>query len=152
MNPDSEHRSEPWLQRMEEIYEDYSAEAWEYERRRKPTDGLLGMKGGPADDPSHDRFAKALGDCLAEFAAAAPDSASVRAVLERLYAPPDKGAVTQSAYWMLIAVQGLQTGLIDSLAGEDARALCERYAGDYPRWQRLPVQKKIFAALKAKAK
>ena len=123
----------------------------ELERNRKPAEGLLGMKGGPADDPCHDRYAENLAAQLERFRAEEPGSADTRLVLEDLYAPPPKTDVPRSAFWMLIAVQGLCPDLIAFLDAEDASALAKRFAADYKRWERMPVQQRILKALQQRS-
>lgn len=120
----------------------------ELERSRKPGDGLFGMKGGPADDPCHDRYAAELGALLAGFAAAKPESGDVCRVLAELCDVPERKRVPQSAYWMLIAVQSFGLDLVPLLNREDAGALRQSFARDYPRWSRLPAQEKLLSALK----
>ena len=137
---------------MTTICEQYLETVRELERNRKPAEGLLGMKGGPADNPCHDRFAEDMKALLCEFESANPPSVDVRLVLEKLYAVPERAVVPKSAYWMLIAVQGLCQELISRLDPQDASAIAKRYAADYRRWERMPVQQKILAALQKQSK
>ncbi len=130
------------------LRENYLDAVRECERNRKPGDGLLGLKGGPAEDPCHDRFAEELSAVLESFYKDVPDSSDTRMVLEALYDVPGKDCVPLSAYWMLIAVQGLCPELIQTLSKEDARDLKEEFLERYRRWERLPVQNKILNALK----
>lgn len=120
----------------------------ECERNRKPGDGLLGLKGGPAEDPCHDRFVEELSVLLESFYKDDPESIDTRMVLEALYDVPHKDSVPLSAYWMLIAVQGLCPELLQTLSREDACDLKEEFLARYRRWERLPVQNKILDALK----
>ena len=137
---------------MRRLREQYLEKVRELERSRKPGEGIFGMRGGPADDPCHDRYAEDLDALLKGFADEAPDSASVRAVLDELYAAPPKGETPHSAFWMLIAVQSLCPELIDRLEPGDADALVKRFASDYRRWELMPVQQKIVKALKNRVK
>ena len=140
-------RKELILARLETLYDDYLRTVDKLERERKPADGLLGLRPGPADDPCHDRFAADLAELLRDFAADGADSAAARAVLETVYAAPLKHPEPKSSYWMLVAVQGLTRDLIAELSPEDAAALAARYAADYPRRVRLPVQKELLSLL-----
>ena len=140
------------VEAMRLLRADYLEKVAELERKRKPGEGILGMHGGPADDPCHDRYAEDLAALLGDFAAGDPDSASVRIVLDELYAAPPKSGTPRSAFWMLIAVQGLCPELIDRLDPGDADSLVKRFASDYRRWELMPRQKQILKALKDRAK
>ena len=140
------------LGRLSALREAYLGTVRELERRQKPGEGLLGLKGGPKDDPCHDRFMEDVSACLSDFAAERPDSAAVRSVLEALYDPPRREEVPLSAYWMLLAAQALTPELIPLLSAEDASAVRARFEKDYPRHQRLPVQKTILDRLRARMK
>lgn len=137
--------------RIRALYETYIDTVETLERNRKPGDGLLGLKPGPADDPCHDRFADELGAAIAEYASEGPSSEEARAVLEHIYTLPSAHREPQSIYWMLVAVHGLTPPLIDRLSPADANALARLYAGEYRRWERLPAQQQVLAALKKKA-
>ena len=134
------------------IYQEYLDEAERVERERKPGDGLFGLGKKPSDDPCHNRFANALETALRDFAACEPDSPRVREVLSHIYRAPAEHREPVSAYWMLCAVHGFTLELTDRLNAADAAALFTSYAKDFPRWERLPVQRQVYAALKRSAK
>ena len=144
------HRDE-YLARLEALYAGYLKTVQELEDNRKLGEGMFGFKGGPADNPCHDRFAEDLRAMLADFAAAGPDSADVRALLESIYAAPRRFPRPRTAMWMLLAVHGLTAILIPLLEKEDAAALRKSYAAAYKRWERLPVQQQILRALEQAA-
>mgnify|MGYP007102093307 CR=1 FL=1 len=134
------------------LYESYLDTVRTLERNRKPGEGIFGLKGGPADDPCHDRFVDDLTAAIADFAAQEPSSEECRSVLEHMFTVPSAHRELRSAYWMLIAVHGLTPLLIARLSAADAAALYERYGKEYRRWERLPVQKQVLDALKKQAK
>ena len=138
--------------RITALYETYLYAVRTLERNRKPGEGIFGLKGGPADDPCHDRFVDDLTAVITDFAAQEPSSAECRAVLEHMFTVPSAHRELKSAYWMLIAVHGLTPPLIDRLSAADARALYTRYGAEYRRWERLPVQRQVLDALKKQAK
>ncbi len=142
------HNPELVSARIESLYGSYLATVEQLERNRKLGEGIFGLKGGPADNPCHDRFAEDLRELLCDFAAEAPESAAVRSVLEYIYEAPKRTAVPKSAYWMLIAVQGLTRELIEKLSPSDADALAERFASLYSRHERLPVQIELLNQLR----
>ncbi len=139
----------PWLDRLCAVYESYREKATAVVKNRKPGQGLFGLGRQPADDPCHDAFVEELERLLSDFAASGPESAAVRGVLDHVYHWPTAHRKPPSMYWMLIAVHGLTLDLIPLLGREDAAALRTQYAADYPRWERLPVQKCVLAALEA---
>ena len=57
-----------------------------------------------------------------------------------------------SVFWMLNAVHGLTADLIPLLDPDDATLLRGQYDRDFPRRERLPVQKKVYEALKKKSR
>ena len=122
--------SEDILSALSRETESYLETVEELERKRKPGEGIFGMRGGPADNPCHERY-----------------SETVRQVLEELYTAPILHRKPLCAYWMLIAVQRHSLGLIDRLSTQDAKALFDRYSKDTPRHERLPVQNEILKKL-----
>ena len=140
-----------YLARLDRLTEEYLADCEKLERARKPTE-MFGLKFGAPTDPRHDRFLEDMGDLLGDFAAAEPDSAAVRGLLETLYSLPLRRPEPKSAYWMLVAVQGLTRELIPRLGREDAAALLKAYESAWPRRMRLPVQTELVKLLRAQGK
>ena len=140
------------LAEIRSLYQKYLDEAERAERERKPGDGLFGVGKKPSDDPCHERFASDLETALRDFAAQEPDSQRTREVLSYIYRSPAEHKKPASAYWMLCAVHGFTPELTGRLNKEDAAALFTQYAKDFPRWERLPVQQRVYAALKRLAK
>lgn len=123
----------------------------ELERNRKFPEGLFGIKGGPKDDPCHERYAEDARALLTAFAASKPGSEDTAAVLRELFSAAEANRDAQCAYWMLIAVQGLGLPLVEALTPADAAALCGAYRKQYPRRMRLPVQDEILKRLQKAA-
>ena len=140
-----------YLARMDRLLDDYLDAAWKQERSRKPSE-LFGLKFGPSDDPLHDSFAGDMAELLGNFASEHPDSAALRSVLTKLFGAAKAYPEPKSAYWMLVAVQGLSRELIPGLSREDAAALAKSYETVWPRRARLPVQDDVLKALKKAAK
>ncbi len=140
------------LVRQQGLYESYLEEVERLERERKPGAGYFGLKGGPADDPCHDRFAAALRGLYDELAAQGPDSGLVRQLMEYACTAPLAAREPRAAWWMLLAVQSLTQPLVALLSPADARALSELYEKSYRRSERMPAQIKLIKALKAAAK
>lgn len=137
------------LETIQALCQAYLAECARLERERGTWDGLFGMGGGPKNDPCHDAFAHDL-DAALRRAAALP-SGEVRPILDYLYRLPLAHRDDQAAYWMLLAVHGLTTELAGGLNRADAAALLAQYRADYPRRERLPAQRRVLDALRARA-
>ena len=133
------------------LYEAYIARVEELERKRRPGEGIFGLRGGPADNPCHDEFASALQEAVAAYAAEGHTSEEVSSLLTYMFDTPKQHREPRSAYWMLLAVQSLALELIPALTPADADVLRRSFARDYPRWERLPVHDKLLKALKARA-
>ena len=130
------------------LYDAYIQKAAELEKNKKITDGLFGITKGPKDDPCHDQFAADLEDKLKALEDSGPGPDDVRGLLEFLYTIPLRHKDNNLVYWMFAAVHVLALDLVRFLTREDAKALYEQYNRDYPRWERLPAQKKTLKALK----
>ena len=135
-----------------DLYDAYIKKVDELERNKKITAGLFGLTRGPKDDPCHDQFAEDLEAKLQAFAASDPDPAEVNSLLTFMFSVPLKYRDKQLIYWMFAAVHILTPDLIRLLNRADAEVLYEQYSRDYPRWERLPAQKKVLKALKDKEK
>ena len=136
------------LVRLQELYESYLGEVELLEINRKPGAGIFGLKGGPADDPCHDRFAETLRGFYEEFAAQKPESASVKELMAYACTVPTVRREPRTAYWMLIAVQSLTQELIGLLTPQDAGELAALYEKSYKRRERMPSQIKLIRALR----
>ena len=137
------------LLRVQGLYASYLEQVETLEKNRKWGEGIFGLKGGPADDPCHDRFAEELEKLLEELRLQEPEAEQLSRLLRWLYEAPLAHPQPKSAYWMLLAVHGLTLRLIESLDAERARSLYDWYAAAFPRQERLPVQKQVLKALKA---
>lgn len=129
------------------LYEAYIAKAEQLERDRKPGDGLFGFGKKTADDPCHEQFAADLEALLHAILAQAPSSDEVSRILAYIYRAPSEHPEPKTVYWMLRAVHGLTVELAGRLAPQDAKALRDTYAKEYPRRERFPAQKNVLAAL-----
>ena len=130
------------LEEVRRVYETYLGRMEELQRKRKPAEGLLGVGGGPAADPCQEEFPRQLEAVLSALERTEPASGEARQVLEYLYRTPlPYRQGDQTVYWMLTAVHGLSLDLISRLTRQD-----------YPRWERLPAQKQVLAALNARRK
>ena len=100
-----------YLARLERLYGDYLKTVQDLEDSRKLGEGMFGFKGGPADNPCHDRFVDELRALLEDFAAQEPASADVREVMRWIFDAPKRFPRPKTASWMLLAVHGLTGAL-----------------------------------------
>jgi len=143
----------PALEEIASLYEAYLDEFRRLEQTRKPLEGCFGFGGGPQSYPCHEAFARDLERLLEHLTAQAPASEQAGQMLNYLYfTAPARWQSETAPYWMMLAVQGFTTGLIQCLDAPTAEALYEEYRHFYPRCQRLPVQNKILDALRMKQK
>ena len=138
--------------RLRALYESYLDEAEAAERNRKPGAGWFGMKGGPADDPCHDRFADSLRGYFEELGGSGASGEFIRDEMAFVYTAPLAHPEPRAAYWMLIAVQGMTRPLIALLSPQDAAALGELMEKSFRRSQRMPVQVELIRELRARAR
>ncbi len=143
--------TELYLERIGNLFDEYLKAAQLLEDNRKPSE-LFGLKFGPSDDPLHEHFAEKLGSILRDAEAENPESAQIRPLLEKIYYAPKEYPKPKSAFWMLIAVQGLTQNLIQKLDSADAGELYELYEKNWPRRTRLPVQDAVAKALRNKSR
>lgn len=138
--------------RLRALYEDYLDEAETVEKNRKLGAGWFGLKGGPADDPCHDRFAESLREYFTELSGSGASGAFIREEIAWVFTAPLKYREPRAAYWMLIAVQGLCRPLIGLLTPPDAAALAELLEKSFRRSERMPVQIELIKELKKASK
>ena len=137
---------------LDQAYEDYRQDLKEYEKKRKPTDGLLGFGRPLQNDPCHERFDERIKQIVDEICASMPSSPEAERAIRRLLPQPGERDWPLASQWMLRAIQRHILPLVPFLTGRAAAALGKEYAVLYRRWDRLPVQKEILKALLQQAK
>lgn len=140
------------LEELRRLYEEYIVEAREARAKLKYFEGVFGFGRKSSDDPCHSRFMEAFEELMNAVAAEGLDSAELREMLAYIYRAPAENREPQAVYWMFMAVHGLTLELAGQLSREDAEALWSEYRKVYPRWERLPAQKKVLSALDAARK
>ena len=139
------------LAALEQAYRDYTTDLENYERKRKPTDGLFGMGHSLQNDPCHERFDERVEQVVNDICAAQPSPEEAKMAVQRLLCWEAGAAWPLAAQWMLRATERHALPLIPHLSQEDAKAFLKEYAARYRPWDRLPAQKKVYQALKGKA-
>ena len=141
---------EEWIAALEQSFADYRLDLENYERKRKPTDGLLGFGHSLGNDPCHERLDQRVEQAAGEMCKLNPSPQDAERAV-RLLLRDDQQAWPLAAQWMLRAIERHSIPLIPFLAPESAGILLKEYAGRYRPWDRLPAQKEVFKALKSRA-
>ena len=133
-----------------QAYRDYLAAMDETRQNRRRIDGLLGLGGGAGLERCQDDFVLRLTEAVEEYAASAPDEASVAETLRYMFAQALERRKDREAYWMLLASHSIALPLLDLLGPGEAASLRGFYEETYPRRERLPAQKAVINVLKSR--
>ena len=143
---------EEQLDMLRRAYEMYREELEAAERKQKPTDGLLGFGRSLKDDACHERFDERVAQAVSDLCDQSPESKEAERAIRLLLLRERDADWQLSAQWMLRAAERHSLALIGFLERADAEALQKAYAARYKPWDRLPVQKQVLQALKARAR
>ena len=132
---------------LRQAFNDYRQDLDNYEKKRKPTDGLLGFGNPLQNDPCHERLDQQVEQIVNQMAALSPASQDAEQAMRMLLFHED-AAWPVAAQWMLRALERHALPLIPYLAPEVAAKLQKEYAARYKPWDRLPAQKQVLRGLK----
>ena len=135
---------------LERVFTMYREDLDNYEKKSKPTDGLLGFGRSLKDDPCHDRLDERVEAIMKDLCASQP-SPQEAARFAGLLLRDDAGSWPLAAQWMLRAIERHILPLVPFLSPGDAARFLKAYAARYRPWDRLPVQREVFRALKRQA-
>lgn len=107
---------------------------------------LTDKRQSDSDHPAHMQFYEAVGAWTKAFAAGSPSQEELVKALELLFftAPAYKDKMP---YWYLLAIQGHTLGLIPLLEDGNREQLRAAFEKQYPKSERLPIQKDIYRLL-----
>ena len=142
---------EEYLAALEQAFVSYRAEIEAFERKSKPTDGLLGFGHSLKDDACHERFDERVADAVKALCQVPPTAEAAERAARMLLAREDIAAWPQAAQWMFRAAERHCVPLIPYLSPAAAKALHREYTDRYRPWDRLPAQKEVLKALKRTA-
>ena len=142
---------EELLNALEQAFRDYRTALEACEKKYRPTDGLLGFGHSIKDDPCHTQMDERVEKAVAEICSASPSPEAAERAAQMLLARDDTPTWPTSAQLMLRALERHSIPLIPFLASEAAGRLLKKCDARYKRWDRFPVQKEVFKALKAKS-
>ena len=135
---------------LEEAFAAYRQDLDNYEKKRKPTDGLLGFGHSLKDDSCHERFDERVQQAIGQICNITPSPEQAERAARLLLTRDDLPSWPLAAQWMLRAIERHSIPLIPFLSEEAAAAFLKEYSARYKRWERLPAQKEVLKALKKK--
>ena len=143
---------EEYFDALAQAFAEYRQDLEDFQKKSRPTDGLLGFGRSLKNDSCHDRFDEKVEKIIGGLCAAspAPDTAERAAAI--LLTPEYDRPWPVSAEWMLRAAERHALGLIPFLTPAAAERLLKAYGARYKRWDRLPAQNTVFEALRKRAK
>ncbi len=139
------------IAKLQQLYEDYIAEADKVKKNASWFDGMFGMGNDPRKHACHDAFYHAAQAWTADFAAAAPGPEDALAAAGYILEAPHLNRQSESYMFLFVALGNIET-LIPFLRAEDCRTLAERLNALYPRRDRLPLQQQVFKKLQKAGK
>lgn len=132
-------------------YSDYRSELAACEKKQKPGDGLFGFGHSSKDDPCHGRLDERIAAIVKQAAEEGIAPQQAAQAIRLIFTQTSLYPYSVSGQWMLYAAERHCMPLVPFLTGEDASALCKEYGKRYKPWDRLPVQKELYSALKRQA-
>ena len=135
------------LQKLFEIYDHYDQVLHKVLEEASITDGLFGMGDDPRNNPCHIAFYEGVEKWVAEFCQGEPDNTAAFEAAEQIITAAAKKRGDPS-FWFLFAAQGHAKPLIAKLTTHQCAELRGFYDDNYPRLERMPVQKEVYKLLK----
>ena len=137
------------LHQLEERYGRYVEESNKVRSEAKFGAGFLGFGNDPRKDPCHVAFYKDVEQWVKDFLAGAPCQEDVFQAAKLIVEAPAQHR-DEDAYWFMYAAHGLCRDLIPLLNVDQRAELLEIYDREYPKRDRLAVQKEIYKLLSKK--
>ena len=137
-------------QDFSQAFDDYARFHRELMQNISPMGGIVGVLGfgkRPGDDPGHQKFLNEMDDALKNVVAGEPDPDTAGAVMDVIFQARYNYDGDQISPYLFSAVEGMTLDLIPFLSVEKTREIYETYQR-LPRTLRVPVVKKVLAALK----
>ena len=137
------------LQQLELIYREYEEKLSQAEKEAGLFAGAFNMGDDPRKDACNQVFYEKVGQWVSAFLEAKPSSAEAAQAAEWILGYPASHRKS-GTYWMTYAAQGHAIALVPSLEREAALGLKRAFEEQYPRRDRLPVQRELMKALSGK--
>lgn len=138
------------LQQLELIYQEYESRLADAASKAGLFAGAFNMGDDPRKDACNQIFYEKLEQWTDAFLAAAPTPEDAAQACDRILFYPVRNR--QSAtYWMAFAAQKCALALIPLLSSGDAADLRREFLAQFPREERMPVQRQVLQALSERA-
>ena len=136
---------------LREIYETYTQTVAKIMANASAFDGIWGWGDDPKKNPCHMEFYEAVEQYLRRLLESQPSETALFEAADWIIrtAADHRGTAT---YWYMFAVHGLCRDLVPLLTPEHCASLRDFYDDQYPRFDRMPVQKELYKSLKKRAK
>lgn len=136
---------------LKEIYESYIQKVAKVMKNASAVDGLFGWGDDPRKHPCHMEFYEAVEDYLQQLLQNSPSEDAVFEAADLIIrtAADHKGKAT---YWYMFAAHGLCKDLVSLMTPVHCAGLRDFYDDNYPKIERLPVQRDLYKLLKKRAK
>ncbi len=135
------------MELLEKRYETYVEDLKAVYAAAGPTDGLFGWGDDPRKDPCHMRFYEDVQQWVKDFQGKGPSQQEVFAAVRYILETPAKYR-EQHCFWFMYAAHGLVRSLIPQLSREQCALLRTLYDDQFPKRDRMPVQKEVYKLLK----
>lgn len=134
------------MEKLQEIYCEYTETLGKVTKKTSPLAGIFGTGGGVKSHPCHEAFYEKVGQWVDTFLLRQPEAAEI---LEATRFILIAGAAhkSQPTYALCFAAQGHAKKLIGLLPKADCAALQEEYDSLYPESVRLPVNQQVYDML-----
>ena len=131
------------MEELEQLYGAYLDLVAQLNRDRKLWEGAFGLRGGPADNPCHEKLVRDVEEALADL-----DPTRRPQAVEYILRQPLEHKDDPVVYYTLMAAQGATIPYLSQLPVDQAKALRGWFEHTFPRRERMPCQDKVLAALK----
>ena len=138
------------LQQLESIYQEYEQRLAQAQQQAGVFAGAFNMGDDPRKDACNQFFYESLGQWVWEFLETEPTAGEAARAAEWILNYPALHRES-ATYWMTYAAQGHVRELIPLLESKAAERLVRDYENQYPRRDRMPVQRELVKALRSRA-
>lgn len=135
------------VQQLKDRYDKYLQEVGKAFADAKPMDGLFGWGDDPRKDPCHMRFYEDVEQWTKDFLAGNHDQPAIFEAARFMLNTPAEHK-QDHAFWFMYAAQGLCKEMLLLLSREQCAQLREYYDDNYPKRDRMPVQKEVYKLLR----
>lgn len=136
---------------LKEIYEAYIQKSAKVMADAPALAGVWGMGEDPKNHPCHMEFYEAVEAFLADFLSQ-PHPEEILYEASGWIIRTPAAYKDQAVFWYMFAAHGLCKPLIPLLTPAHCAELREFYDDNYPKFDRMPVQRDLYKLLKKRAK